>query len=91
MMVQVRFFAQFRERYGSVHEIDLPARATILEAVRMVVSGDREEDSVMDGDDRLREFVILMHNGFRVESIEVETVRLEDGDEVAVFPPVAGG
>ncbi|HOT94473.1 MAG TPA: MoaD/ThiS family protein [Methanoregulaceae archaeon] len=91
MKVRVRFFAQFRERYGGTHEIDLPEGATLLEAVRHVIGRERDEDSVMDRDDRLREFVILMKNGVRIEQEEVPTINLEDGDEVAVFPPVAGG
>lgn len=91
MAVRVRFFAQFRERYGPMREIELPPRTHILEAVRRVVDDDRAEDSVIDGTGQLREFAILMRNGVRIEKDEFETVFLEDGDEVAVFPPVAGG
>ena len=91
MTIRVRFFAQFRERYGPVHEIELPAGASILEAVRQIVGDDHDEDAVVDRDGHLREFVIVMQNGVRIEPDEVETGGLEDGDEVALFPPVAGG
>jgi sulfur-carrier protein len=35
--------------------------------------------------------VILMRNGKRVDAAKASAVIVSDGDEIAVFPPVAGG
>ena len=91
MTVTVRFYAQFRERYGAIHELDLPAGATVDAAIRQVVGQDRAEGSVLGPDGRLRDYVILMRNGRRIEHGEAETAAVDEGDELAVFPPVAGG
>ena len=90
MTVRVRFFAQFRERYGGDHMIDPPPGATVADVVR-TVAGAGAEDSAVGPDGRLRDYVILMRNGWRLEHDEAETETVADGDELAVFPPVAGG
>ncbi len=38
-----------------------------------------------------REFVILMQNGKRIEISDADRITVNDDDEIAVFPPVAGG
>lgn len=91
MTVRVRFFAQFRERYGGDHRVDPPAGATVADVVRSVAGTGGAEDAAIGPDGALRDYVILMRNGRRIEHDEAEATRVEDGDELAVFPPVAGG
>jgi molybdopterin converting factor small subunit len=40
---------------------------------------------------KIRDFVIMMRNGKRVETIDAEETQVADGDEIAVFPPFSGG
>ncbi len=91
MTVRVRFFAQFRERYGGDHRVDPAAGATVADAVRAVTGTSAAEDSAIGPGGALRDYVILMRNGRRIEHDEAEATPVEDGDELAVFPPVAGG
>ncbi len=91
MTVRVRFFAQFRERYGGDHRVDPGEGATIADTVRAVTGGGGSEDGAIGPGGALRDYVIVMRNGKRVEHDEAEAVPVEDGDELAVFPPVAGG
>ena len=92
MIVKVRFFARFRELLGT----DIPAEAengaTLLTLVRDIAQKKKEGyDAIFDEHGNFREFVIVMRNGKRVEHTDAAATRVADGDEVAVFPPVAGG
>jgi molybdopterin synthase sulfur carrier subunit len=90
MTVKIRFFARFRELLGT----DIPAEpgTTLLLLVREIAIKNKEGyAAIFDEDGQFREFVILMRNGKRVEIADAATVMVTDGDEVAVFPPVAGG
>jgi len=92
MTVKVRFFARFRELLGT----DIPAEpgdgATLLSLVRDLAQKKKEGyDAIFDGQGNFHEFVIVMRNGKRIEHGDAGTVRVADGDEIAVFPPVAGG
>jgi sulfur-carrier protein len=92
MTVKVRFFARFRELLGT----DIPAEpedgATLLSLVRDLALKKKEGyDAIFDGHGNFHEFVIIMRNGKRVEHEDVAAVKVADGDEIAVFPPVAGG
>lgn len=92
MKVKVRFFARFRELLGT----DIPAEPetgiTLLSLVRDIAEKKKEGyDAIFDGQGNFHEFVIVMRNGKRVEHNDAASVRVTDGDEIAVFPPVAGG
>ena len=92
MNVKVRFFARFRELLGT----DIPAEpeqgATLVSLIRDIAQKKKEGyDAIFDDHSNFHEFVIVMRNGKRVEHEDAVTVRVADGDEIAVFPPVAGG
>jgi molybdopterin synthase sulfur carrier subunit len=92
MTVKVRFFARFRELLGT----DIPAQpaaGTVLrDLVREIARKNNEGyAAIFDEQGNFREFVIVMRNGKRVEIPDAATTAVADGDEIAVFPPVAGG
>ncbi|NMB78772.1 MAG: MoaD family protein [Methanomicrobiales archaeon] len=92
MKVKVRFFARFRELLGTDIILEPPAGTTFTTLVLEVTRKNREgHDAIFDETGAFREFVILMRNGKRVESADAGSLGVADGDEIAVFPPVAGG
>lgn len=93
MKIRVKAFARFREILGSGLTLDLPPDGTTMAAVLATLrerAGD-EGDAIFDETGVLRAHVILMRNGKRIGKIDRDALVLADGDEIALFPPVAGG
>lgn len=92
MGVRVKFFADFKEILGQ-KEVEVPAEdvSNLLEKV----TGENEElkEELFENGDELRldESVSIMVNGRKTELLDGINTELEDGDTVAIFPPVAGG
>lgn len=92
MTVRVRFFAQFGELFGTDSIADVVAGQTFTDLIKTVASKNKEGfNAIFDEDGAFREFVILMKNGKRIENANAAATTVADGDEIAVFPPVAGG
>jgi sulfur-carrier protein len=92
MKVKVRFFARFRELLGTDIITEPLGGTVLLTLVADVARKNRDGyDAIFDEHGTFREFVILMRNGKRVETPEAGKIVVTDGDEIAVFPPVAGG
>lgn len=89
MNVTIRFFAQLREQLGPIHELTVPEATRLVGLLHEIAGRTPEgEAALFAPDGRLREYVIIMQNGTRVDRYDLE---LGDGDTIAVFPPVAGG
>jgi len=83
MKVQVRYFASLREALGAGETVDLPA-ATTLGAVRdlLLARGGRHAEALA----RTRAVRCALN-----QVMADESARVDDGAEVAFFPPVTGG
>ena len=92
MKVKVRFFARFRELLGTDISAE-PGNGTMLGALVSEIAKKNREgyDAIFDENGNFREFVIIMKNGKRVERAAAGVTQVSDNDEIAIFPPVAGG
>jgi molybdopterin synthase sulfur carrier subunit len=92
MKVHVRAFASFREILGRDLELDVEDGSTVRDLLQRLASSHQAlGPALFDDDGDLREYVIIMKNRERIDSSERRSVPLDDGDEVAILPPVAGG
>jgi molybdopterin synthase sulfur carrier subunit len=92
MTVKIRFFARFRELLGTDIVTDA-APGTVFTSLIMTTARKNPAGyaAIFDENGAFHEFVILMKNGRRIEIADAATTPVTDGDEIAVFPPVAGG
>ena len=89
MRINVRAFASFREILGREILLDLQEGSTVQDLLQVLAAGDEKfREAAFDGSGAVRDYVLLMKNKKRIDSPHEE---LSPGDEVAIFPPVAGG
>ena len=92
MRVKVLAFAGFREILGRDREVELPGDASIGELLETLASGSpRFREAAFEPSGILRDYVLLMVNRKRVDAEKDLSRILADGDELAIFPPLAGG
>jgi molybdopterin synthase sulfur carrier subunit len=92
MSVTIRFFARFRELLGTDIIVDYREGTILTDLVKTTASKSKEGvDAIFDESGNFREYVVLMRNGKREDNRKASLVKVSDGDEIAVFPPVAGG
>ncbi|ELZ06235.1 MoaD family protein [Natrialba chahannaoensis JCM 10990] len=94
MPTEWKLFADLAERAGDKQvTVDASAGDTVDDAlVELVEDRPAVGDRVLTDDGDLRSQINVMRNGTNVlveeEGLETE---LEEGDELALFPPVSGG
>lgn len=92
MKVRVRAFAQFREIIGNDIIVELPEKADLYTLLRFLSKENSDvKDALFDPAGNLRKYVILMVNRRRVDHDRILGLNLAENDEIAIFPPVAGG
>ena len=92
MTVKIRFFARFRELLGTDIVTDV-APGTMFTSLITTLAQKNPTGyaAIFDEKGAFHEFVILMKNGKRIELTDAAKTPVVDGDDIAVFPPVAGG
>jgi molybdopterin synthase sulfur carrier subunit len=92
MLVKVLAFAGFREILGKERELSLKEAATVKELLAELATADpRFREAAFDESGALRDYVLLMINRKRIDSGQDLSRQLQEGDELAIFPPLAGG
>ncbi len=92
MMITIKAFARFREILGSETTCEVADGTTLAALIQEIARNNpKMKTSLYDDDGTLRRYIILMQNKKRVNHSEIESIILNDGDEIALYPPVAGG
>lgn len=92
MKIHVKTFATFREVMESRFDMEYPQGATIRTLLHdLEKKYDGAGDSIFASPGTLRDFVNILKNGRNVHFINGLDTALDEGDVIALFPPVAGG
>ena len=91
MMIKVKAFARFREAFGKELGVELDGKATVMDLLTGLCAPHDAHDLIFDESGGIKEYVNILKKGRHIQSLNGILTELEDGDEVAIFPPVAGG
>jgi len=91
MMIKVKAFVRFREAFGKELGAELDGKATVMDLLTGLCATHDTHDLIFDESGGIKKYVNILVNGRHVQSLSGIKTELCDGDEVAIFPPVAGG
>jgi MoaD family protein len=92
MKVHVKTFATFREVMDSQFDMEYLQGATISTLLDdLVKKYDGLGELIFAGPGTIRDFVNILKNGRNVHFLNGLDTALDEGDVIALFPPVAGG
>jgi sulfur-carrier protein len=90
--VTVRSFATLREVMDPEVRLDFMAGATIRSLLAALTGRYKNlDDLLFAAPETLRDFVNILKNGRNIHFLSGLDTPLDDGDTIALFPPVAGG
>ena len=89
MKIKVKFFASFRELFQE-GEVELPNGSTMRDLLNFLCDSSKRREGIFDGNE-LKPYLSILKNGQHIFHLNGLETKLDDGDTVAMFPPVGGG
>lgn len=91
MQVRVKTFANFREIIGKREiEVELKGNSSVRDLLEELCKQYDLRTLLFEGD-ALQKYIKVLVNGEDVVFLKGLETKLKSGDEIALFPPVAGG
>ncbi len=91
MQVKVKTFANFREIIGKREiEVELDSNSSVRDLLEELCRRYDVRALLFEGD-ALQKYIKILVNGEDVVFLKGLETKLKSGDEIAIFPPVAGG
>ena len=90
--VKVRMFAMFREMTGEKEvTLKLDDGSSVRDVLERLCGVYGIYDKLFDANGNLKEYIHVLKNGRHINFVGGLAAKVEDGDELAIFPPAAGG
>ncbi len=85
-------FGRFRHQFWETKDLEFPDTVTPLNVLKAVAgTNPGGQEALFDDRDRIRNHIVLMVNRKRIREADIGSILLQESDELAVLPPVAGG
>ncbi|HZD42822.1 MAG TPA: ubiquitin-like small modifier protein 1, partial [Methanomicrobiales archaeon] len=84
--------ARFGEILGKEQDVEIEEGWSVKDLLdHLIRLHPRLQDELYDEQGELRDHVNIMRNRRHIEAYNGLLTEVSDGDEIAIFPPVAGG
>jgi molybdopterin converting factor small subunit len=92
MKVRVEFVGALSERFGTkTVELDLENRVSIVKLFCLLSRNAEWRVGLLDQADKPRNYLLVFKNGQIIFYSDWASTKLEEGDEIVIALPVAGG
>ncbi|MCK4309768.1 MAG: MoaD family protein [Candidatus Atribacteria bacterium] len=91
MIVKVKAFANLREVFGGEISIKLKEGAVLKDLLSPVFLPPEAVKAIIDELGNIKPSILILKNGRNIRFLGGLLTKLEDGDEVSIFPPLGGG
>lgn len=90
--VQVEFHAAIQKIFGEKStQVTQTSPLTVKRLLKVVCSSRERHEKIFDDSGQLRSDVTIFRNGRNIVFLEGLDTELNNGDKIALFPPVTGG
>jgi molybdopterin synthase sulfur carrier subunit len=93
MIVEVKFFTRLREITGKkVEKIQLQNKITVNGLIRLLgdIYGEKFREYIYDKEE-VQDYLSILVNGKNTNKLLGLDTKLQEGDVMAILPPVGGG
>ena len=94
IQVKIKLYAFLREILGKREiTIALKPNSSPLDAILKLdeLTNGKISEIILEDKRRLKENYVILVNGRKVDHSRIDSLNLEQGDEVVIFPPTSGG
>ncbi|MFW9848305.1 MAG: ubiquitin-like small modifier protein 1 [Candidatus Thorarchaeota archaeon] len=89
----MKFYAHLRDQIGglSTLELYLEDTARVAQVLEKICENIKIRNALLDEDQNVKDDITLLKNGREIKFLNGLETPLVEGDEIAIFPLVAGG
>jgi molybdopterin synthase sulfur carrier subunit len=92
MKITLKAFAFFRDILDKISQLEISPDEDIQALLdRLCKQHSQLRGMLFDNDGQIKQLVIILKNGRNIVYLQGLATKIEDGDIISLFPPVAGG